>query len=90
MEDSDVDICAAIGKLIGVVERSIHRAEQTGNLGVKITLAMELLLTRLRHGEIDLPSSLEAAPRICRPPKVKRSLVLEEAGPEYVVEWHGK
>ena len=79
-----------LAKLIGVAERSIHRAEQTGNLGVKITLAMELLLTRLQHGEIDLPSSLDAAPRIGRPPSVKRSLVVEEAGPEYVVEWHGK
>jgi hypothetical protein len=45
-----------LAKLIDVVERSIHRAEQTGNLGVKISLAMELLLTRLQHGEIDLPS----------------------------------
>ena len=76
-----------LAKLIGVAERSIHRAEQTGNLGVKITLAMELLLTRLQHGEIDLPSSLEAAPRIGRPPSVKRSLVVEEAGSEYVFEW---
>jgi DNA-binding XRE family transcriptional regulator len=79
-----------LAKLIGVAERSIHRAEQTGNLGVKISLAMELLLTRLQHGENDLPSSLEAAPRMGRPPKVKRSLVVEEPGAEYVIEWHGK
>ena len=58
-----------LAKLIGVAERSIHRAEQTGNLGVKISLAMELLLTRLQHGEIDLPSSLDAPPRMGRPPK---------------------
>jgi DNA-binding XRE family transcriptional regulator len=77
-----------LAKLIGVVERSIHRAEHTGNLGVKIALAMELLLTRLQHGEIDLPSSLEAPPRMGRPPK--RSLVVEESGAEYAVEWHGK
>jgi len=79
-----------LAKLIGVAERSIHRAEQTGNLGVKISLAMELLLTRLQHGEIDLPSSLDAPPRMGRPPSVKRSLVVEEPGAEYVVEWHGK
>jgi DNA-binding XRE family transcriptional regulator len=30
-----------LGKLIGVTERSIHRAEKTGRLGTKITLAME-------------------------------------------------
>ncbi len=81
-----------LAKLIGVAERSIHRAEQTGNLGVKITLAMELLLTRLQHGEIDLPSSLDAPPRVGRPPSVKRSLVVEEAGPEYVrrVAWENE
>ena len=79
-----------LAKLIGVVERSIHRAEQTGNLGVKIALAMELLLTRLQHGEIDLPSSLDAPPRMGRPPKTQRSLVVEEPVAEYVVEWHGK
>ena len=75
-----------LAKLIGVVERSIHRAEQTGNLGVKIALAMELLLTRLQHGEIDLPSSLDAPPRMGRPPKTQRSLVVEEPVAEYVVE----
>ena len=74
-----------LAKLIGVVERSIHRAEQTGNLGVKIALAMELLLTRLQHGEIDLPSSLDAPPRMGRPPKTQRSLVVEEPVAEYVV-----
>src|SRR5260370_35541017 len=79
-----------LAKLIDVAERSIHRAEQTGNLGVKITLAMELLLTRLQHGEIDLPSSLDAPPRVGRPPSVKRSLVGEEAGGQYGVERHGK
>jgi hypothetical protein len=79
-----------LAKLIGVAERSIHRAEQTGNLGVKISLAMELLLTRLQHGEIDLPSSLEAAPRMGRPPKVKRSLVVEKPGAEYVIDWYGR
>src|SRR5260370_38098868 len=71
-----------LAKLIGVAERSIHRAEQTGNLGVKITLAMELLLTRLQHGEIDLPSGLDAPPREGRPPLVKRSLGWEAAGAE--------
>jgi DNA-binding XRE family transcriptional regulator len=40
-----------LGKLIGVTERSIHRAEKTGILGSKITLVMELFLSRLSgHG----------------------------------------
>jgi hypothetical protein len=76
-----------LAQLIGVAERSVHRAEQTGNLGTKIAQAMELLLLRLRHGEIDLPSSLGADPVRGRPPSVKRSLVVEEPGAEHVVEW---
>ena|SRR5271166_1045883 len=79
-----------LAKLIGVAERSIHRAEKTGNLGVKITLGMELLLSRLQHGEIDLPSSLEAPSRRGRPPVKKRTLVVNEAPGEYKVQWHGK
>jgi DNA-binding XRE family transcriptional regulator len=54
-----------LAKLIGVAERSIHRAEQTGNLGVKISLAMELLLTRLQHGEME-PGSGGTWGRVCR------------------------
>ena len=79
-----------LAKLIGVAERSIHRAEKTGNLGVKITLGMELLLSRLQHGEIDLPSSLEAPSRRGRPPVKERTLVVNEAPGEYKVQWHGK
>ena len=78
-----------LGKLIGVTERSIHRAEQTGRLGTKITLAMELFLSRLRHGEIDLPSSLEAPLRRGRPPKIEPMVVREEASP-YHADWHGE
>src|ERR1700730_11918017 len=79
-----------LAKLIGVAERTIHRAEQTGNLGVKITLGMELLLSRLQHGEIDLPSSLGPAPRRGRAPSEQRTLVVSESKPEYIVNWHGQ
>src|SRR5271166_5374619 len=79
-----------LAKLIGVAERSIHRAEKTGNLGVKISLGMELLLSRLQHGEIDLPSSLGATSRRGRPPAKERTLVVNEAAGEYKVDWHGK
>jgi transcriptional regulator with XRE-family HTH domain len=78
-----------LGKLIGVTERSIHRAEKTGILGTKITLAMELFLSRLAHGEIDLTSSLEAPLRRGRPPKDEPLVVREEASP-YGTHWHGE
>jgi DNA-binding XRE family transcriptional regulator len=78
-----------LGKLIGVTERSIHRAEKTGRLGTKITLAMELFLSRLAHGEIDLPSSLEAPSRRGRPPKYEPMVVSEDEG-HYVADWHGE
>jgi transcriptional regulator with XRE-family HTH domain len=78
-----------LAKLIGVTERSIHRAEKTGRLGTKITLAMELFLSRLAHGEIDLPSSLEAPSRRGRPPKDQPLVVREEASP-YGSPWHGE
>lgn len=78
-----------LGKLIGVTERSIHRAEKSGRLGTKITLAMELFLSRLGHGEIDLPSSLEEPLRRGRPPKENSLVVREETSP-YGSHWHGK
>ena len=58
-----------LAKLIGVTERSIHRAEQSPKIGTKVKLAMELLQSRLAHGEIDIPSALGAAPRRGRPRK---------------------
>jgi DNA-binding XRE family transcriptional regulator len=79
-----------LGKLIGVTERSIHRAEKTGRLGTKITLAMELFLSRLAHGEIDLPSSLEAPARRGRPPFRQATLVVNEERAHYVADWHGE
>ena len=79
-----------LAKLIGVAERSVHRAEKTGDLGVKISLGMELLLSRLQHGEIDLPSSLVASSRRGRPPAKERTLVVNERAGEYKVHWHGK
>ena len=66
-----------LAKLIGVTERSIHRAEQSRKLGTKIKLAMELFQSRLAHGEIDLPSALGAPPRRGRPPK-EETLVVRE------------
>src|ERR1700730_16199429 len=79
-----------LAKLIGVTERSVHRAEQTGNLGTKIAQGMELLLVRLRHGEIDRPSALGAAPARGRPPARQRTLVVSEDSPANVRDWHGK
>jgi transcriptional regulator with XRE-family HTH domain len=78
-----------LGKLIGVTERSIHRAEKTGKLGTKITLAMELFLSRMAHGEMDLLSSLEAPSRRGRPPKVE-PIVVSEDETHYHTHWHGE
>ena len=78
-----------LGKLIGVTERSIHRAEKTGKLGTKITLAMELFLSRMAHGEIDLLSSLEAPSRRGRPPKIE-PMVVSEDETHYHTHWHGE
>ena len=78
-----------LGKLIGVTERSIHRAEKTGKLGTKITLAMELLLSRLEHGEIDFLSSLEAPSRRGRPRKSEPAIVSEDEV-HYDTHWHGE
>jgi DNA-binding XRE family transcriptional regulator len=78
-----------LGKLIGVTERSVHRAEKSEQLGMKVKLAMELLQSRLEHGEIDLPSSLGEPSRRGRPPKDQPLVVREEASP-YGSHWHGE
>jgi len=78
-----------LAKLIGVTERSIHYAEKTGKLGSKVKLGMELLQSRMAHGEIDLPSALGAAPRRGRPPK-KETLVVRERSSYYGSHWHGE
>ena len=78
-----------LGKLIGVTERTIHRAEQSGTLGGKLKLGIELLQSRLAHGEITLPPALRAAARRGRPPKDKPLVVREEASP-YGSHWHGE
>ena len=52
-------------------------------------LAMELLQSRLAHGEIDLPSALGAAPRRGRPPK-QETLVVREPTISYGSHWHGE
>jgi len=78
-----------LAKLIGVTERSIHYAEKTGKLGSKVKLGMELLQSRMAHGEIDLPSALGAAPRRGRPPK-QETLVVREPTISYGSHWHGE
>ena len=78
-----------LAKLIGVTERSIHHAERTGKLGSKVKLGMELLQSRMAHGEIDLPSALGAAPRRGRPRK-EETLVVREEPSYYGSHWHGE
>ena len=78
-----------LSKLIGVTERSIHYAEKTGKLGSKVKLGMELLQSRMAHGEIDLPSALGAAPRRGRPRK-EETLVVREEPSYYGSHWHGE
>jgi DNA-binding XRE family transcriptional regulator len=78
-----------LAKLIGVTERSIHHAERTGKLGSKVKLGMELLQSRMAHGEIDLPSALGAAPRRGRPRKEETSTV-QESTIFYGSHWHGE
>jgi DNA-binding XRE family transcriptional regulator len=78
-----------LAKLIGVTERSIHRAERSGKLGSKLKLGMELLQTRLAHGEIALPTAQKAALQRGRPPKEKPLVVREEPSP-YGSRWHGE
>ena len=50
---------------------------------------MELLQSRLEHGEIDLPSALGAAPRRGRPPKEETSGP-RRAAAYYGSHWHGE
>ena len=78
-----------LAKLIGVTERSIHRAERSPKIGTKVKLAMELLESRLAHGEIDLTSALGAAPRRGRPPK-EETIVVREPTISYGSHWHGE
>ena len=78
-----------LAKLIGVTERSIHHAEKTGKLGSKVKLGMELLQSRMAHGEIDIPSALGAAPRRGRPRKEETSMVREPTI-SYGSHWHGE
>jgi DNA-binding XRE family transcriptional regulator len=78
-----------LAKLIGVTERSIHHAERTGKLGSKVKLGMELLQSRLAHGEIDIPSALGAATRLGRPRKEETSMVREPTI-FYGSHWHGE
>jgi DNA-binding XRE family transcriptional regulator len=78
-----------LAKLIGVTERTIHRAEQTGTLGSKLQLGITLLHSRLEHGEIDISRSVGAVSRRGRPRKEETSVVREEPSP-YGSSWHGE
>ena len=78
-----------LAKLIGVTERSIHRAEKGGKIGSKVKLGMELLQSRLAHGEIDITTALGAAPRPGRPRKDETSVVRERSS-YYGSHWHGE
>jgi DNA-binding XRE family transcriptional regulator len=77
-----------LGKLIGVTERSVHRAEKGGKIGTKVKLAMELFQSRLEHGEIDLPGSVGEPLRRGRPPK--EPLAIREEARPYGLRWHGE
>ena len=79
----------ALATLIGVTERSVHRAEQSAKLGDKVKLAMQLLQSRLAHGEIDLNPALRAPSRRGRPRKEETPTLREEPSP-YGSHWHGE
>jgi hypothetical protein len=59
-------------------------------VGVKLTLSMELFLTRLQHGEIDLPSSLRPTAPPGRPASRRRTPVVSKSTSESIIDWHGK
>jgi DNA-binding XRE family transcriptional regulator len=79
-----------LSKLIGVTERSVHRAEQSAVLGIKVKLGMELLQSRLVHGEIALPASLGAAFRRRGCPPKQEPLVFGDELRTYDSRWHGE
>ena len=78
-----------LARLIGVTERTIHRAERTNKLGSKIQLGMRLLQSRLAHGEITIPTAPEAISRGGQPRK-SETTVVREPTPAYGVHWHGE
>jgi DNA-binding XRE family transcriptional regulator len=78
-----------LAKLIGVTERTIHRAEQTNKLGSKIQLGIELLQSRLAHGEIILPTAQKATSQRV-PPRKEETTVVREPTPAYGSDWHGE
>jgi len=78
-----------LARLIGVTERTIHRAEHTNKLGSKIQLGMELLQSRIAHGEITLPTAPEATSHGGRPRK-SETTVVREPTPAYGTHWHGE
>ena len=78
-----------LAKLIGVTERTIHRAEKSGIMGAKLKLALELLQSRLEHGEITFPTALEAHPERKRSSEKSTEAVREEPS-IYGSRWHGE
>ena len=78
----------ALATLIGVTERSVHRAEQSAKLGDKVKLAMELLQSRLAHGEIDLNPALRAPSRRGRPRKEETPIFAKKHQPlRFTLAW---
>jgi transcriptional regulator with XRE-family HTH domain len=76
----------ALGQLIDVTERSIHRAERSKTLGAKVKLGMQLLQARISHGEITLPAAIEADLQAI---EKQKSIVMEPPA-RYGMDWHGQ
>ena len=77
-----------VGQLLGVTERTIHRAERRGQLGAGIRLGLKLLETRIASGEVVLAPEKLVVERIRR--GRDRSSILKEPGSVYGESWHGK
>jgi DNA-binding XRE family transcriptional regulator len=87
----DVNAISAkeLAKLIGVTERTVHRAEKSGKIGGKLKLALELLQSRLDLGEINLPAAPKADPEPTALPGEPTESVREEPS-IYGSQWHGE
>jgi len=77
-----------VGQLIGLTERTVHRAERGGRLGARIRLGLELLETRIASGNVVLTPEKLVVERIRR--TRHRSMVVKEPSSSYGQAWHGK
>jgi transcriptional regulator with XRE-family HTH domain len=75
-----------IGALIGVTERSIHRAERSRHLGAKVKLAMALLQARISLGEIIIPTSTGGDRQAHTPEESEAFRVMDHPG-SYGTPW---